>query len=173
MDQFNFLDLVIIAIILFGMFKGFKIGFIQSIVGLVGWFLALVLGSRLATVFAPFFASFFEAQALQVAAGFLAVVLCVLVVLHLVASILRKILEQLKIGLLDKIGGAVFAGFKNILVILVTLNLMFPVSAKIPVWQSSALVPALLPYAPLAKDFLKQTASLGWKNAVGKELQQK
>ncbi len=169
MDQFNFLDLIIIGIVLFGMFKGFKIGLIQSVIGLVGWFLALVLGSRLAPIFAPIFAQFFQAEVLQLASGFLAVVLCVLVVLHLVATMLRTILEQLKITLLDKIGGAIFTGFRNILVILVTLNLMYPISAKIPVWQSSALVPALLQYAPLAKEFLTKTAHLGWENTLGEQ----
>ncbi len=42
MNELSVLDFIIIAFTLFGMVKGFRIGLIQSVVGLVGW-LALIV----------------------------------------------------------------------------------------------------------------------------------
>ncbi len=55
-------------------------------------------------------------------------------------------LETLKLSFLDKIGGGVLGTFKHVLIILVVLNFMFPIFAKMPFWQKSALAPELLQY---------------------------
>ncbi len=163
MNELSVLDFIIIAFTLFGMVKGFRIGLIQSVVGLVGWLLALLLGSRLAHVLAPFFVDIVKSPVLQLALAFLAVALVVLTGLHVVALIVKKLLESLKLSFLDKMAGGALGSGKNVLIILVVLNFSFPILAKMPVWQNSMLAPELLPYAPLAKELIQKTMGDAWQ----------
>ncbi len=162
MNELNILDFILIGFTLMGMIKGFRIGFIQSIVSFVGWFIALIVGSRLAPVVALNFVGVVDSEVLQLALGFLTVALCILALLQLIVWIVKKMLETLKLSFLDKLAGGVLGTFKHVLIILVVLNFMFPVFSKIPFWQKSVLVPELLPYAPLAKTVINTTkASMG------------
>ncbi len=162
MNELNILDFILMGFTLFGMIKGFRIGLIQSIVSFVGWFIALIVGSRLAPVIAPKFVNVVDSEILQLALGFLAVALCILAVLQVIVWIVKKMLETLKLSFLDKFAGGILGAFKHILIILVVLNFMFPVFSKMPFWQKSVLAPELLPYAPLAKTVIDKTkASMG------------
>ncbi len=173
MNELNVLDFILIAFTLFGMIKGFRIGLIQSVVGLLGWFVALILGSRLAPVFAPHFVGVVDSEVLQLALGFLTVALLVLALLQVIAMVLKKLLETLKLSILDKMAGGVLGTFKNVLIILVVLNFAFPLLAKIPTWQTSVLAPELLPYAPLAKDMIEKTMGDAWQQVGGGDINDK
>ncbi len=166
MNELNILDFILIGFTLLGMIKGFKIGLIQSVVGLVGWFIALLVGSRLAPVVAPHFVGVVDSQVLQLSLGFLTVALCIVAVLQFIVWIMKKMLETLKLSFLDKVAGGVLGTVKQVLIILVVLNFMFPVFSKMPFWQTSVLAPELLPYAPLAEKVITKT-----KEGMGSGLQ--
>ncbi len=162
MNELNILDFIIMGFALFGMIKGFKVGLIQSVVSFVGWFVALIVGSRLAPIVAPKFVGVVDSTTLQLALGFLTVALFILAILQLIVWLMKKMLESLKLSFLDKLGGGVLGTLKHILIILVVLNFLFPVFSKMPFWQKSALAPELLPYAPLASKIIDTTkASMG------------
>ncbi|MBS9779157.1 MAG: CvpA family protein [Moraxellaceae bacterium] len=166
MNELNMLDFMLMGFTIFGMIKGFKVGFIQSVVSFVGWFIALIVGSHLAPIFAPKFVEIVDSSILQSALGFLTAVLGILALLQVVVWLMKKMLVTLKLGFLDKFAGGILGGLKHILIILVVLNFMFPIFSKLPFWQTSKLAPELLPYAPLADKLIDTT-----KTSMGNSLQ--
>ncbi len=159
----NGLDIVILIFVVLGMWKGFAVGLIQSIVSIIGWLLALVLGTKLSDSVAPYFIDVVDNDVLQLALGFLAVVLVVITILHIVAYILRSILSTLKLGLLDKMAGGVLGAGRNVLILLVILSVSSPLFVKMAVYQNSLLTQELLPYAPVAKEIVEETFGDAWQ----------
>ena len=47
------LDIIIAIVVLIGLWRGFQAGLIKTAVGLMGWFVALIVATRLATSIAP------------------------------------------------------------------------------------------------------------------------
>ncbi|PID37823.1 MAG: colicin V production protein [Pseudomonadales bacterium] len=159
----NGLDIVILIFVVLGMWKGFSVGLIQSVVSIIGWLLALILGSKLSDSVAPYFVDIVKSDVLQLALGFLTIVLVVITILHVVAYILRSILSTLKLGLLDKMAGGVLGAGRNVLVVLVVLSVSAPLFAKMAVYQSSLLTQELLPYAPVAREIVEETFGEAWQ----------
>lgn len=157
------LDIVIAAVVLFGLWRGFQLGLIKSSVALVGWFIALIAATRLADSVAPYMAGFVQNPVLQMALGFLVVVLVVVALMHAVAFVLSGLLKSLRIGFVDKLAGGVLGAAKNVLVVLVVLSVCAPILIKMPVWQSSVIAPELMPFAPMAKELTYEVFGEAWE----------
>lgn len=163
MEQLGILDFIIATFVIFGMWSGYQAGLIQSLVSFFGWFVALAAGTRLASVFAPVFSAITESEVLQIALGFLLVVLLVVVIIQITAFILKKLLHSLNMTLLDRITGAVFAVARNVLVVLVLMSVFAPVLVTTSLFKSSVLAGELLPYAPIAETLSKKMLSDAWQ----------
>ncbi|WP_227526160.1 CvpA family protein [Psychrobacter sp. FDAARGOS_221] len=157
------LDIIIAIIVLLGLWRGFSVGFIRSAIALVGWFIALLAATRLADDVAPYFAGVVQSPVLQMGAGFLAVVLIVMLVIQLLTLMVSGIVNSLKLGFVDKFLGGTLGAAKNILVVLVLLSVSAPALMTTSMWQSSVLAPELLPYAPFAKEFAAKVLSGAWE----------
>lgn len=158
------LDLAIIAVVLFGLWRGFQHGLIKTSVSLCGWFVALVAGSRLATSVGTNFASVITNPVLQMALGFLTVVLAVLVLMHLIVWLLNSVLAKLRLTIVDRLAGGVLGAAKNTIVVLVLMSIMAPLLVQMPVWQSSVLASELMPFAPLAKAMVYEAFGVAWQH---------
>lgn len=156
------LDLIIAAMVLIGLWRGFQLGLAKTAVGMVGWFIALIAATRLAGSVAPSLSGVVQNPVLQIALAFLLVVLVVLAIMHLVAFVFSSALKTLKLGALDKLAGGVLGAAKNVLVVLVGLSVTAPLLVQMPVWQSSVLAPELLPYAPVAKALASDVLGVAW-----------
>ena len=159
----GFLDIIIGIIVLAGLWRGFNAGFIRTSIALVGWFIALLAATRLADDVAPYLAGFISSPVLQVGAGFLVIVLLILVVIQVITLLVSGIVKGLKLGFVDQLAGGVLGALKNILVVLVMLSVSAPLLMKTSIWQSSILAPELLPYAPFAKDFATNVLGEAWQ----------
>lgn len=159
------LDIVISALVLIGLWRGFQLGLAKTAVGMVGWFIALIAATRLASSVAPSLAGIVQNPVLQVALAFLLVVLIVLAMMSAVAFIFSKALKTLRLGAVDKIAGGILGAAKNILVVLVGLSVTAPLLVQMPIWQSSVLAPELLPYAPVAKALAADVLGVAWDQA--------
>lgn len=159
----GFLDIIIAVIVLAGLWRGFKAGFIRSSISLVGWFIALLAATRLADDVAPYLSNFISSPVLQVGAGFLVVVLLVLLVIQLVTLMASSIVKGLKLGFVDQLAGGVLGAAKNILVVLVMLSISAPVIINTSLWQSSVIAPELLPFAPFAQEFATDVLGEAWQ----------
>lgn len=156
------LDIIIAVVVLIGLWRGFQVGLIKTAVGLVGWFIALIAATRLASVIAPQLSGVVENPVLQMAAAFLVVVIVILAIMHLVAFVFSGVLKTLRLGVLDKMAGGVLGAAKNILVVLVLLSVSAPLLMQLPQWETSVLAPELLPYAPMAKTLAADMLGVAW-----------
>ncbi|WP_230661396.1 CvpA family protein [Psychrobacter sp. I-STPA10] len=156
------LDLSISVIVLFGLWRGWRLGLIQTMLSMVGWFIALVAATRLADDVAPSMAAIVASPVLQTALGFLAVVLVVMVVIHLLGWIASSTINALKLGIFDRFFGAMAGAGKSLLVVLVLLSVLSPIIVRSSMWQTSQLAPALLPYSPFAKQFASDVLGEAW-----------
>ena len=60
-------DLLMLAIVLFQVWRGYQKGLVRALMGVVGWLAALYIGSHFAAVVAPAFAGVVASPALQTA----------------------------------------------------------------------------------------------------------
>lgn len=157
------LDLIIAAMVLIGLWRGFQLGLAKTAVGMVGWFVALIAASRLASSVVPSLSGIVQNPVLQIALAFLLVVLVVLAIMHLIAFVFSSALKSLKLGAVDKMAGGVLGAAKNVLVVLVGLSVTAPLLVQMPIWQSSVLAPELLPYAPVAKALASDVLGVAWQ----------
>lgn len=171
----NTLDIIILAIMVLGLAKGFYTGFIKSFVNVIGWLLALVLGSYFAADMAPWITNNVPALSakLSLVLGFLMIVLAVISLLTIISFIMNQLLETLNLKILDRVAGGVFGAAKGLLVVLVMMSLTAPMMQRFAIWQQSQLVPELMPLAPIAtklsKDVWQQSMD-DLNNGLGKSL---
>lgn len=145
------IDLIIIALLGLGLYRGFKAGAVKTILSFVSWLAGLILATALASPFAPFFASMAENPLAQKALAFLTIVIVVVGVGHVVAWIAQKTLKALYLGLLDKLIGGGIGMAKELLKVLILLSIFSPILAKTQTFQEATLVRMILPFAPVAK----------------------
>lgn len=155
----NLLDIGILLALFFGLWQGFRLGLIRSLVSLFGWLFALVSATYFAKPMSPFFAGIVDSPMLTVVLAFIAIALIVIIVLQVVQWLLSKTMQGLKLSPLDKLGGAIFGCGKNLLAVLVLLSMLTPLFHNSRFWQDSQLVPEMLPFAPLAMAFSQKMAS--------------
>ena len=156
------LDIIITFVVFMGLWRGFRAGVIKTLAALVSWLLALIIASKMADDFAYWFVGITDSQVLQIAMAFLAVMLAVVVGVQLIASTLTKTASALKLGFLDRLAGGVLGAGVGVLKVLIVLSIIAPLLLKAPSVQNSVLVPALLPYAPVAKTLLQETLGQTW-----------
>ncbi len=156
------LDIIITFVVFMGLWRGFRAGVIKTLAALVSWLLALIIASKMADDFAYWFVGITDSQVLQIAMAFLVVMLAVVVGVQLIASTLTKTVSALKLGFLDRLAGGVLGAGVGVLKVLIVLSIIAPLLLKVPSVQNSVLVPALLPYAPVAKTLLQETLGQTW-----------
>ncbi|OOS05505.1 membrane protein required for colicin V production [Moraxella cuniculi DSM 21768] len=158
----SWIDGVIFLILLLGLWRGFQAGLIKSISTLLAWLIALIAASRLADDYV-FLLNVLSDRAIQIAAMFLLIVLMVLAVMSIVASILKRSLKALRMGLIDRMAGGAVGVMIGLLKVLVLLSVIAPVLVRLPAWQNAVLAPSLLPYAPVAKTLIKKAIGNAWQ----------
>ncbi|MGM8884323.1 CvpA family protein [Psychrobacter sp. 1U2] len=156
------LDIIIAIVVLIGLWRGFQVGLIKTAVGLMGWFVALIAATRLATSIAPQLSSLVANPVLQTALAFLIIVIVILAVMHVLAFIFSSALKTLNLSVLDKMAGGVLGAAKNVLMVLVVLSISAPLLVQLPQWQTSVLAPELMPYAPMGKELATDMLGVAW-----------
>lgn len=155
----SILDIAILLMLIFGLWQGFQAGLMRSVVSLFGWLIALVFATYFAKPLSIFFVGLVDSPVLTVVISFLAIALFIIVVLQFILWLMRKSLAGINLSIVDKLGGAVFAVAKNLLIILLVLSLVAPMIQKTETWQQSTIAQELLPFAPFAKDISKNMAT--------------
>ena len=156
------LDIIIAIVVLIGLWRGFQAGLIKTVVGLMGWFVAPIVATRLATSITPQLSSLVANPVLQTALAFLIVVIVILAIMHLLAFIFSSALKTLNLSVLDKMAGGVLGAAKNTLMVLVVLSISAPLLVQLPQWQTSVLAPELMPYAPMGKELATDMLGMAW-----------
>lgn len=158
MTTFGGFDFIILLSMALGLWRGFRLGLVKTVIGLLGWLFALIAGSRMAFEFAPLMSKMVAEPNLQLGLAFLVIVLMVLTLVHVAGYLITHAIHSLRLGLLDKMLGGAVGGAKNLLIVLVVLNVTAPLLQYLPWWSTSKLTQSLMPYAPIATVLTQQMA---------------
>jgi|GEM_PF-284014 len=162
-NGFTLLDVGIALIVLWSLYKGFRAGLIESLVGMLGWIITLYVGTHFARSLGYLFANIVHDPILQTALAFLVIVLLMLSIMWGLSLVLKSLVDALALTPLEKLAGGVFGAARGVLVVLVIMSLIGSWASSTTWWQQSVLAPALLPYAPLALQMGKELASSAWQ----------
>jgi len=165
----NYLDIASVVIIMWATWTGLQRGLIRSLSSLIGWLLALVLGSRFAPVLAPKFSVLTQDPVVQKIAAFAAIAALVLFVSAIIGNLLRRMLKALRLGLTEQAAGGVFGAAKGSLILMIAIQLLGPWMAESPYWQKSKMVSWLSPYAPMAVEMSEHVAGHVWDEVKSRD----
>ena len=155
----NYLDIFILIFLLIGGLNGLRHGFVKAFANLIGWVFALIVGAKYAGTVAPAMSALSQDPVVQKIAAFAFIVMVIIVCTWIVTALLNGILKSLKLGPLNRLAGGAFGSLKGLLVVLITMQGLGTFVENSPHWKQSKFVQALLPYAPMATELSKETAS--------------
>ncbi len=163
MSEFSTLDIIITIFVLFNLYRGFKAGLVASLIGLVGWFATLYVGTHYASGMGYVFAGAVKDPVIQTALAFLVIVLLMLMIVWGVSLILKSLVNALALTPIEKLAGGVFGAMRGVLIVLVVMSLLGSWASKSSWWQRSVLAKSLMPYAPLAMVASQNLATSAWR----------
>lgn len=153
----NWLDWLLIALLLLAAFKGFSRGFIVEVCSL----LALVVGIWVAARFSLRFADAVGLGSDRETLAFLLTFLVVLVAVHLLARFLTTLIDIAQLGVPNKLAGTLFGALRSAFTLSILLNLLVGWSEdSIPPQQvrdGSILHTPIRAFAPLVIPALGET----------------
>jgi len=146
------LDLFLAAILGIGVWRGMRTGALLQLVGTVGWILAFIVGTALMTpIGLAISASLGTSERTAPVIGFIVTFGAVVAGLMAVAHVVRKTLEAIKLGGLDKLGGAAVGGLRAAfgLSVLLLAGAVAPIPGGGPVLIAEETREASLLYSPI------------------------
>lgn len=162
MDKVNYLDIIILLPIIYGLVRGLMRGFVVECTAII----AIVLGIIAAKLWAPPFAVKIL-QVLEMPEGLaqsLAYVLLfvgVTLFCKAIARLVHRFLKAISLGWLDRLAGGLFGGLKWALILSVILNLLLIPEQYVQIIkdeakQSSELYQPILRIATISWDKMQQ-----------------
>jgi membrane protein required for colicin V production len=127
----NWIDVIIIILLVFGLARGFISGFIKELAS----FLALILGIWGAIKFSAFTAErlydYFDMTGQYVGIiSFLITFVIIVIVIHFIGLLVDKFVEKISLGVLNSLLGLVFGVFKTALILSVIFTVLNAIDAK-------------------------------------------
>ncbi|MFN5336795.1 MAG: CvpA family protein [Bacteroidota bacterium] len=145
------IDIVLLLLLGYGAYEGYKKGFLMSMVGLFGLLLALILGVYFMDLVSEWLASETEdlAYALPIIA-FLLIFCSTLLLVHLAGKAMKKMLSLLLLGGLDSLAGGLLGIIRTGFFISFFLWFGFFMEIKsLQKWEStSKVLPYIQPLGP-------------------------
>ena len=157
------IDGVILSVLTFGLIRGFMAGAIKTIFTFIGWLFALIIASKIAPILSLLLQPVIDNRVWQITLAFLGIVFIIVVITHILSYLAIKMLKFLKLGFLDKLGGAILGVAKGLIKVLVLLSLTAPILPHLPNTNSSVLLPSLLLLAPVAKELVGDVLEDMWQ----------
>ena len=154
----NWLDWLLLALLGAAAVRGFFRGFVVEVAALV----ALVLGIWVAARYNAKVAAWTGLDAEHEAIAFIITLIGVMVVVHVLARVLTKVMDMAMLGLPNKVAGTVFGALRSAFVLSVLLNILMvrgETSGIVPaeVLQESVLYPPVRAFAPFIVPALGET----------------
>lgn len=147
----NYIDIIIIAILLFFVLKGIIKGFARELMGVLSFIISFGVALHLMKNTANIINKYTNNYIVSLVIGYVAVFLIVFIILHIIAGALHKLIKAISLGWLNRIGGAIFGLiFGSLLVTLIIFFISFiPVKREIPPYrQTSRFYPYFEKTAP-------------------------
>jgi membrane protein required for colicin V production len=115
----GFIDIVLGALLVFGLIRGLRNGLFVEFASLLSFFVGIYIAVKFSYLIGGFIG---DSKTAKVAA-FVITLILIVVGIHLLAKVLSKIASTLFLGWLNKLGGAFFAVLKTALLLGVVLSL--------------------------------------------------
>lgn len=104
----NWLDIIVLLMLLIPLFIGWRRGLVGTVVPLVGLVVAIIAGGRFYGTVASWFSTWLDSPAQANLLGFAIIFILVLAAAMVIAAITREFLSLLLLGWVDRIGGVAF-----------------------------------------------------------------
>jgi membrane protein required for colicin V production len=141
----NWLDIVLIVVIVISAFSGLRIGLIKGVLSILGLIVGVILAGRYYIPFSEHL-SFIPQEAVAKVLAFVIIVLVILVVAGIIAWLLDRIASAVMLGWLNHLGGAVFSAVLGAITCATILTIWVKLIGTAAVITDSALAPALLSF---------------------------
>ena len=138
----NGLDIFFIVILSFSILLAFWKGFVQQVLSLMGWVIALLSARQLGQEVAPAFASVFADPSYQLAAAYVAITIVVLLASKVISSAMGTLVQKIGLGKLDRLLGMLFGGIRGVIIIVLGVSIASLTELRHHAqWQESRLMP--------------------------------
>lgn len=112
----SLLDIILGLFLVLGLYKGLKNGFFIELASLLSLFVGIFVAVKFSYLVVRFFPATWSTKTIKILA-FIAVFILIIIVIHQIAKVLSGLASAAYLGWLNKIGGAVFATIKTILIL--------------------------------------------------------
>ena len=114
----NYLDIIIVVLLFYGIVKGFSNGIITEISNIISVFLAIYIGVHFSQLIYPQlqFDVLSEYSNIIPLIAFLIVFIVILVIVKSIGELINKITKQLALGFISRLLGAVFGMIKLLII---------------------------------------------------------
>lgn len=141
----NYVDLCLIVLFIFAIYRGFKKGLVLSIASLLGLLLGVYGGMYFSDYFTVILKERWEIELPLLA--FALTFIFILLAIYFLGKLIEKLLKIIALGLINKILGAVFSFAKYVLIIAVLLYIVEQTLINYPVLEFTYIQKAqLYPY---------------------------
>jgi membrane protein required for colicin V production len=113
-----FLDIVAVAIVGFGFYRGFTKGFVVTLFSMIAWMIGLVAALRLTAAGSDLFRDWFDSTSAWIPiVTFVIIFVAVVILVILFAKLIDQIITVAQLGLWNKLAGGVLEGAFFLLVL--------------------------------------------------------
>jgi membrane protein required for colicin V production len=127
----NYVDLIIIVLLVFGLARGFINGFIKELASLLALILGIWGAIKLSAFTAERLYDYFNMTGQYVGIiAFLITFVIIVIIIHFIGLLVDKFVEKISLGVLNSLLGLVFGLFKTALILSVIFTVLNAIDAK-------------------------------------------
>lgn len=157
MMQFQWVDLIIVAVIGLSALTGLFRGFIKELIALVVWVVAIWVGYNYTHSLDPWLQPYIMDKSVRSIIAFLIILVGVLIAGGIVNAILSRIITGTGLGGMDKILGMVFGFARGAFIVALIIAILAMTSLPYQQYmQGSRLYPQLIPVVNWISGYLPQ-----------------
>lgn len=157
----NWLDIIVLVVAVYSIFKGYSSGLVKQLASLAGIVACILLSNKVSFIILPYLRDWgIFPESLIEPAAFIISFLSIYAVVSLLGYMLHTILESVKLGLLNRIGGIVLCLAKWLIILSLVLNLIEKMDKNHSlisedIAEKSKTYPYISPIAPAITPYLK------------------
>jgi len=147
----NYFDMIIVIPLDWGIYKGYKKGFIIEMASFIALGLGIWGGIKFSNLSANYLSKIFDvSDKMMPLISFVVTFILIVIAVFSLAKILERIIKMVALGFVNRIIGAAFGMLKFGLIISVILNIVSTINSKITLIEPAMINSSLL-YQPVSK----------------------
>lgn len=157
----NWLDIIIVIIVVYCIFEGYKTGLIKQLATLAGFIVGAVLSGTISSIILPILQSKIgSSENILGPLSYILAFTAIMIVFYLLGSMIQSIVETVKMGALNRLAGIVLCLAKWVFVTSILLNLILKTDTNKALITDNTINKSktfkyVQPFAPRIVPFLK------------------